>query len=189
MVTTNQGIKLPTESMSTKTVRVNAMATIPPKFITNKESLEADGSITVYSLESGRVVAQYEGLEIHEAMQENASLREENDLLHAEITRLQKQYDETERSRAANFAEASRLRERVTKDDLDYYQHQYSEDQKTIAALRERVAALEGDLEYIRDLARTGLPPTGYSGENWAQHKLNRIAAKSGEALTSEGGA
>lgn len=50
---------------------INQLAGIKPK-----ESLEADGSITVYSLESGRVVAQYEGLEVHEAMQELAALRE-----------------------------------------------------------------------------------------------------------------
>lgn len=56
-----------------------------------------------------------------------------------------------------------------------------------LADLRERVGELEGELEYIRDLARTGLPPAGYSGENWAQHKLIRIAAKSDRAL-AEGG-
>ena len=32
-------------------------------------------------------------------------------------------------------------------------------------------------LENIRDLARTGLPPTMYFTDlDWAQHKLNRIA-------------
>jgi len=54
------------------------------------------------------------------------------------------------------------------------------------ARLRKRVAELEGELEYIRDLARTGLPPAGFSGENWAQHKLNRIAAKADKATARE---
>ena len=40
------------------------------------EQLESDGSITIYSLETGRVVSEYEGLEVHEAMRELATLRE-----------------------------------------------------------------------------------------------------------------
>ena len=31
-------------------------------------SLEADGMITIYDIETGVVIAQYEGLEVHEAM-------------------------------------------------------------------------------------------------------------------------
>ena len=49
--------------------------------------------------------------------------------------------------------------------------------------LEKHVERLEAVLEYIRDLARTGLPPAGYSGEQWAQHKLARIAAKADTVL------
>ena len=31
-------------------------------------SLEADGMITIYDIETGVIIAQYEGLEVHEAM-------------------------------------------------------------------------------------------------------------------------
>lgn len=31
-------------------------------------SLEADGMITIYDIETGVVIAKYEGLEVHEAM-------------------------------------------------------------------------------------------------------------------------
>ena len=40
--------------------------------------LEADGCIGIYDLNNGgSIIAQYEGLEVHEAMQELAALREQ----------------------------------------------------------------------------------------------------------------
>jgi peptidoglycan hydrolase CwlO-like protein len=40
---------------------------------------------------------------------ELTQLRAENELLHAEITRLQAQYDETEKARAVNYAKVQQL--------------------------------------------------------------------------------
>ncbi len=46
----------------------------------------------------------------------------------------------------------------------------------------------EEALEYIRDLARTGLAPAAMNltPEQWVQHKLNRIAAIADAVLKSD---
>ena len=57
---------------------------------------------------------------------------------------------------------------------------------KTAENLAGRVAYLENELEEIRDLARTGLPPLAYgmtSLEEWEHYKINRIAGMANEAL------
>ena len=54
-----------------------------------------------------------------------------------------------------------------------------------IAELYARIGKLEGTLEAIRDLARTGNPPMAYNmtAEEWKTHKLNQIASAANRAL------
>lgn len=46
-----------------------------------------------------------------------------------------------------------------------------------------RINRLTRELEEIRDLARTGLPPSGWPEDYWKQHKLNRISGMADAAL------
>lgn len=51
-------------------------------------TLEADGYITVYDIETAAVIAQYEGLDVHEAMLELPVLRRQIAALQVERKRL-----------------------------------------------------------------------------------------------------
>ena len=53
----------------------------------------------------------------------------------------------------------------------------------TLPEESEEVVSLKRDLEAIRDLARTGLPPMDMTEGEWRQHKLNRVAAMADHAL------
>lgn len=47
----------------------------------------------------------------------------------------------------------------------------------------EELAAMRIVLTEIRDIARTGLAPSGMTEEYWKQHKLNRIASMASHSL------
>jgi hypothetical protein len=51
-------------------------------------SLEADGMITIYEIETGGVVAQYEGLEVYEKMKQASMWRNKRAVLLAMTSRL-----------------------------------------------------------------------------------------------------
>ena len=71
-------------------------------------------------------------------------------------------------------------------DEINREQDRWNLLETQLEAAEQRVAELEKELEEIRDLARTGLPPQSFgmtSLEEWEHYKINRIAGMANEAL------